>query len=154
MYKPIIGITMGDPASIGPEIALKALLDARVQAICKPILVGDAAVFRQIASLLQIPIRIHAVEQVSEAQFVAGEADVLDLKNADLSKVTFGEISSEAGNASFDPVTKLIHLALHGGVNRTAARPIHTHYVVQPAHHIAGHTEMYADYTRTIRDAK
>ena len=83
MYKAIIGITMGDPASIGPEIALKALLDTRVQAICKPILVGDAAVFQQIASLLHIPIRIHAVEQVSEAQFIAGEADVLDLKNTE-----------------------------------------------------------------------
>ena len=153
MYKPIIGITMGDPASIGPEIALKALLDARVQAICKPILVGDAAVFQQIASLLQIPIRIHAVEQVSEAQFIAGEADVLDLKNTDLSKVTFGEISSEAGNASFEAVTKVIDLALKGEVNATVTGPINKKSVNEAGHHFAGHTEIYAHYTQTKKYA-
>lgn len=153
MYKPIVGITMGDPASIGPEIALKALLDARVQDICRPILVGDAVVFQQIISRLQLPIAIHAVEQVSEARFTAGEADVLDLKNTDLSKITFGEISAEAGNASFEAVTKVIDLALKGEVDATVTGPINKKSVNEAGHHFAGHTEIYAHYTQTKKYA-
>ncbi|MBD1420549.1 4-hydroxythreonine-4-phosphate dehydrogenase PdxA [Sphingobacterium chuzhouense] len=153
MYKPIVGITMGDPASIGPEIALKALLDARVQDICRPILVGDAVVFQQIISRLQLPIAIHAVEQVSEARFTAGEADVLDLKNTDLSKITFGEISAEAGNASFEAVTKVIDLALKGELDATVTGPINKKSVNEAGHHFAGHTEIYAHYTQTKKYA-
>lgn len=153
MYKPIIGITMGDPASIGPEIALKALLDTRVQDICKPILVGDAAVFQQIASQLQLPIQVRAIAQVSEAKFISGEADVLDLKNTDLSKVTFGEISAEAGNASFEAVAKVIDLALNGEVDATVTGPINKKSVNEAGHHFAGHTEIYAQYTQTKKYA-
>ena len=153
MYKPIVGITMGDPVSIGPEIALKALLDARVQDICRPILVGDAVVFQQIISQLQLPIAIHAVEQVSEARFTAGEADVLDLKNTDLSKIKFGEISAEAGNASFEAVTKVIDLALKGQVDATVTGPINKKSVNEAGHHFAGHTEIYAHYTQTKKYA-
>src|SRR5690606_38445619 len=153
MYKPIIGITMGDPASIGPEIALKALLDTRVQDICRPVLVGDAAVFQQIASLLQIPIRIRSIEQVTEAEFISGEANVLDLQHTDLSKITFGEISAEAGNASFEAVTKVIELALKGEVDGTVTGPINKKSVNEAGHHFAGHTEIYAHYTQTKKYA-
>ncbi|NGM64496.1 4-hydroxythreonine-4-phosphate dehydrogenase PdxA [Sphingobacterium sp. SGR-19] len=153
MYKPIIGITMGDPASIGPEIALKALLDTRVQNICRPILVGDAAVFQQIISQLQLPINVHAIDQVSEAQFALGAADVLDLKNTDLAKITFGEISAEAGNASFEAVTKVIDLALNGEIDATVTGPINKKSVNEAGHHFAGHTEIYAHYTQTKKYA-
>ena len=40
--KPVIGITMGDPASIGPEITLKALSDRIVYEVCRPLVIGDA----------------------------------------------------------------------------------------------------------------
>lgn len=153
MYKPIVGITMGDPASIGPEIALKALLDTRVQDICRPVLVGDAAVFQQIASLLQIPIRIRSIEQVAEAEFIPGEADVLDLQHTDLSKITFGEISAEAGNVSFEAVTKVIELALKGEIDATVTGPINKKSVNEAGHHFAGHTEIYAHYTQTKKYA-
>ncbi|MBD1433237.1 4-hydroxythreonine-4-phosphate dehydrogenase PdxA [Sphingobacterium sp. DN00404] len=153
MHKPIIGITMGDPASIGPEIALKALLNPRVQEICRPILVGDASVFQQIASQLAIPIRIRSIDAVSDAQFTSGEADVFDLKNTDLSKINFGEMSAEAGNASFEAVTKVIDLALKGEVDATVTGPINKKSVNEAGHHFAGHTEIYAHYTETKKYA-
>ncbi|TYP95851.1 4-hydroxythreonine-4-phosphate dehydrogenase [Sphingobacterium allocomposti] len=153
MYKPIIGITMGDPASIGPEIALKALLNKRVQDICRPILIGDAAVFQQIADRLQLPIAIRPVAAVSEAQFIDGQADVFDLHNTDLSKVVFGEISAEAGNASFESVVKVIDLALNGAVDATVTGPINKKSINEAGHHFAGHTEIYAHYTGTKKYA-
>lgn len=153
MYKPIIGITMGDPASIGPEIALKALLNRRVQDICRPILIGDAAVFQQIADRLQLPIAIRPVAAVAEAQFIDGQADVFDLHNTDLSKVVFGEISAEAGNASFESVVKVIDLALNGAVDATVTGPINKKSINEAGHHFAGHTEIYAHYTGTKKYA-
>lgn len=74
--KPIIAITMGDPASIGPEIAVKALLNEKITAVCKPLLVGDAGVFEQIISLLQLPAKVRPIKAVSEARFEAGTIDV------------------------------------------------------------------------------
>ncbi|TDS10293.1 4-hydroxythreonine-4-phosphate dehydrogenase PdxA [Sphingobacterium paludis] len=153
MYKPIIGITMGDPASIGPEIALKALLDARVRDICRPILVGDAVVFQQIATQLHIPLEIHAISDVADALFNPKAADVFDLKNTDLSKVTFGEISAEAGKASFESVTKVIELALAGTIDATVTGPINKKSINEAGHHFAGHTEIYAQYTGTKKYA-
>ena len=46
-YKPIIGITMGDPASIGPEITVKALAKPEVYDICRPLVVGDACMMEK-----------------------------------------------------------------------------------------------------------
>src|SRR5689334_24811039 len=108
MQKPIIGITMGDQASIGPEIAVKALLNEKIHAICRPLLVGDAGVFNDIISRLKLPAKVNAIAKVADAAFKPGTIDVFDLKNVDMSKLTFGEISAMAGGASFDAVKKVI----------------------------------------------
>jgi 4-hydroxythreonine-4-phosphate dehydrogenase len=66
---PIIGITMGDPASIGPEIAIKALLDQNIYQTCRPLLVGSAKVFSHIIHLLGLEATINPIKSVKEAQF-------------------------------------------------------------------------------------
>lgn len=150
---PIIAITMGDPASIGPEIAVKALLQERVYNICRPLLVGDAGVFRHIVDHLQLPVAIRAVDAIGEAQFQHGVIDVLDLKNMPFEKLVFGEISALAGNASFEAVKKVIELALAGEVDATVTGPINKKSINEAGHHFAGHTEIYAHYTGTGRYA-
>lgn len=151
--KPVIGITMGDPASIGPEIALKALLEDRVRSICRPIIVGDAEVFKQIAIRLNLPIEVHSISKVSDAEFKVGQADVYDLKNTDLSKITFGEVSAEAGEASFQSIKKVIDLALQGELSATVTGPINKKSINEAGHQFAGHTEIYAHYTNTQKYA-
>lgn len=151
--KPVIGITMGDPASIGPEIALKALLEDRVTSICRPIVVGDAEVFKQIAIRLNLPIEVHSISKVSDAEFKVGQADVYDLKNTDLSKITFGEVSAEAGEASFQSIKKVIDLALQGELYATVTGPINKKSINEAGHQFAGHTEIYAHYTNTQKYA-
>ncbi|TJZ62139.1 4-hydroxythreonine-4-phosphate dehydrogenase PdxA [Sphingobacterium olei] len=153
MSKPIIGITMGDPASIGPEIALKAVLNPHIHEICRPLLVGDGAVFEHIATVLGMKLTIHRIQQVSEAKFELGTVDVFDLKNTDMAKITFGEISAEAGKASFESVTKVIDLALKGEVEATVTGPINKKSINEAGHYFAGHTEIYAHYTGTKKYA-
>jgi 4-hydroxythreonine-4-phosphate dehydrogenase len=151
--KPLIGITMGDPASIGPEIAVKALLDEKIHAICRPLLAGDAGVFRDIISRLGTNATVNAISQVSEARFELGQIDVIDLKNVDLDQLKFGEISAMAGNASFESIKKVIDLAMAGEIDATVTGPINKKSINEAGHHFAGHTEIYAHFTGTKKYA-
>lgn len=151
--KPIIGITMGDPASIGPEIAVKSLLNEEIHAICKPLIVGDAGVFQHIIDRLNINASVNAVRNVQDARFEFGVLDVYDLHNMDISKLQFGEISALAGNASFEAVKKVIDLALAGEIDATVTGPINKKSINEAGHHFAGHTEIYAHYTGTSKYA-
>ena len=110
--KPIVGITMGDPASIGPEIAIKALLQDKIYAISRPVLVGDACVFNDIVKKLNLSVVINRIKDVKDAKFQFGIIDVLDLANVDLAQLKFGEISAMAGKASFEAVKKVIDLGV------------------------------------------
>jgi 4-hydroxythreonine-4-phosphate dehydrogenase len=151
--KPIIGITMGDPASIGPEIAVKALLTQQLFEICNPVIIGDAAVFNDIIKRLGFNARINPIKNIKDAKFIYGEPDVFDLQNVDMSQLRFGEISAMAGNASFEAVKKVIDLALAGEVDATVTGPINKKSVNEAGHHFAGHTEIYAHFTNTKKYA-
>ncbi len=153
MTKPIIAITMGDPASIGPEIAVKALLQQSIHDICKPLLVGDAKVFEQIIAKLQLPAKVNAVAKASDAKFELGTIDVLDLGITDINKLQFGKIDAMCGEGSFQAVKKAIELALAKEVDATVTGPINKKSINEAGHHFAGHTEIYAHYTGTKKYA-
>ena len=142
---------MGDPASIGPEIAVKALEKKELYDICRPLVVGDVGVFRQIVERLSLRVKIHPIEKVTDAAFQPGEIDVLDLHNVDLDKLVFGEVSPMAGNAAFEAVKKVIELALAKEVDATVTGPINKKSINEAGHHFAGHTEIYAHYTGTSK---
>lgn len=144
---------MGDPASIGPEIAVKALLNEKVHAICRPLIVGDAGVFNDIITRLKLPAKVNAITKVADATFKPGIIDVFDLKNVDMGKLQFGEISAMAGGASFEAVKRVIELALAGDVDATVTGPINKKSINEAGHHFAGHTEIYAHYTGTKKYA-
>lgn len=151
--KPIIGITMGDPASIGPEIAVKALLDENMYKICRPLIVGDAAVFNDIIKRLHLDATINPIQSVAEAKFQFSVIDVFDLKNVDMSKLVFGEISAMCGEASFQSIKKVIELAMDKEIDATVTGPINKKSINEAGHHFAGHTEIYAHFTHTKKYA-
>ncbi|MFL5811539.1 MAG: 4-hydroxythreonine-4-phosphate dehydrogenase PdxA [Flavisolibacter sp.] len=153
MKKPIIAITMGDPASIGPEIAVKALLDKKVTSICKPLVVGDSSVFAQIIDRLKLNASVNGVQSVAGAKFEDAVIDVFDLNSTNISQLQFGEISAMAGHASFKAVKKAIELAMSGEVEATVTGPINKKSINEAGHHFAGHTEIYAHFTNTKKYA-
>ena len=144
MNKPIIGITMGDPASIGPEIAVKALMQESIHAICRPVIIGDANVFAQIVSLLHLPVTVNRITNISEANFQLGQIDVFDLQNVDMETLAFGTISAMSGEASFQAVKKVIELAMDKQIDATVTGPINKKSINEAGHAFAGHTEIYA----------
>jgi 4-phospho-D-threonate 3-dehydrogenase / 4-phospho-D-erythronate 3-dehydrogenase len=153
MNKPIIGITMGDPASIGPEIAVKALLNTEMYDICKPLIIGDANVFKKIIELLKFNVQLNVVTEVSKSLFQHGTIDIFDLGNITDNTFEFGQISAACGEASFQSVKKVIELALDHQIDATVTGPINKKSINEAGHHFAGHTEIYAHYTNTKKYA-
>ena len=146
-----IGITMGDPASIGPEITILALSDPAVYEACSPIVIGDAAVMDMALDDVGMrgQITIHAVSDVSEALFTPGMIDVYDMQKVDAAKLERGKVSAMAGEAAFAYVVKVIELAMEGQIDATVTNALNKEAINLAGHHYSGHTEIYADYTHT-----
>ena len=151
--KPIIGITMGDPASIGPEIAVKALSEKKVYDICKPLIVGDGHVIEKSLSLVDFEGDINRIQAVSQSRFEYGTIDVFDLQNVDLSTLDYGKVSPLAGDAAFEAVKKVIELVVEKQIDATVTGPINKEAINLAGHHFSGHTEIYAHYTDTPKYA-
>ena len=161
-YRPIIGITMGDPAGNGPEITIKALAHEDIYERCRPIVIGDAGIMSQACTFVgRNDIRIHICECVADALFVPGTIDVLHLSLIeDVSKFEIGKVSVEGGNAAFQCVRKVIDLALKGEVDATCTNALNKEAMNMALKfyngaksdgytHFDGHTEIYATYTGT-----
>ena len=150
MKKPILGITMGDPASIGPEITVKALSRPELYDRCSPLVVGDACMMEKAKKLVgHEEIRIHPVSDVKEALFTPGTIDVYDMKLVDADKLPVGQVSVEAGEAAFRYVVKVIEMANAGEVDGTVTNALNKEAINRAGHHFSGHTEIYAQYTGT-----
>ena len=162
MNKPIVGITMGDPAGSGPEITIKALADPEQYSYCRPIVVGDVKVMEQAKKFVgREDIVIHRCEKVSDALFTPGTIDVLHLDLIeDISKFEMAKVSVEGGNAAFQCVKKVIELAMAGEVDATCTNALNKEAMNKALEyyrgeksdgytHFDGHTEIYATYTHT-----
>lgn len=153
--KPIVGITMGDPAGNGPEITIKALARADLYDRCRPIVVGDAKILEQATRFVGRPdIKIHRCAKVSDAFFVPGTVDVLHLDLiADITAFEIGKVSQEAGNAAFQCVKRVIELAMAKEVDATCTNALNKEAMnlalAKDGLHFDGHTEIYAEYTHT-----
>lgn len=147
-HDKIIGITMGDPASIGPEITIKALADRRLYTMCRPLVIGDASVMEASLSIAGHPeLRIHPIHEPEEALFAFGTIDVLDMQIVSPDAFKVGEISSICGNAAFQYVKKVIELALAKKIDATVTNAFSKEAVNLAGHHYSGHTEIYAEFT-------
>jgi 4-hydroxythreonine-4-phosphate dehydrogenase len=148
-YRPLLGITMGDPASIGPEVAVKAIAEEEVLRLCRPLVVGDAAVIEDAVLSCGLPLRVNPVKRVSDAIFEPGVIDVFDLNHVVFSELQKGIMSAASGDAAFNTVVETIRLAMAGEIDGTVTGPINKEAIHMAGHRFSGHTEIYAHYTNT-----
>lgn len=148
--KLTIGITMGDPASIGPEITVKALAKQEVYDWCNPLIIGDACVMEAAVRIVgREDIKINAISSVQEARFQYGTIDVYDMKLVNMDELELGKVSAMAGEAAFQYVKKVIELAMAGEIDGTVTNAFNKEAVNLAGHHYSGHTEIYAEFTGT-----
>lgn len=147
--RPIVAITMGDPAGVGPEVVVKALADPRVYECSRPLVIGDLETLQRAIKLLRSPLRLSGVAGPEEARFESNTADVLDLHNVDWAVVRPGEVSAEAGRAAVEAVLKAVELAMAGRVAAIATAPLNKEAMRLAGYPFIGHTEILAEMTHT-----
>jgi 4-phospho-D-threonate 3-dehydrogenase / 4-phospho-D-erythronate 3-dehydrogenase len=145
---PLIAVTMGDPAGIGPEILAKTLADADFREENRVVVVGDAKMLERAARLLDLPLRANVIGEPEEAGFEPGTADVIP--ETDLPEdLPFGELDARAGDAAFRYVERATALASAGRVAAVATAPLNKEAMHLAGHKYPGHTEILAGLTGT-----
>ncbi len=148
--RPLLGITMGDPAGIGPEIVVKALAAPRIYDLCVPVVVADPGVMRRAAAeIVRSAQTIRTVASPAEASGTPGVIDVLPLGGGDLGDIALGKVDARCGDAAFRAVRKVIELALAKELDGTVTAPLNKEAMNLAGHHYDGHTEIYAALTGT-----
>lgn len=148
MSKPIVGITMGDAAGIGPEIIVKALADPAVYQMCRPLVIGDAKMLERANSITGAGLSVSRVSDAGTAKYEHGVIDCLDL---DLlpEDLPFGQVSAQAGDAAFRFLEKAIELAKSGEIDAICTAPLNKEALHKGGHIYPGHTEILAELTNT-----
>jgi 4-hydroxythreonine-4-phosphate dehydrogenase len=148
MSLPIIAVTMGDGAGVGPEIIVRALADPQVRAICRPIVIGELSLIERARAICGVELPAVAVASAAGAGFDAAVIEVIDLGllPADL---PFGVESGAAGDAAFRYVRRGVELALAGEVDAICTAPLNKAALRAGGHPYPGHTEMLAALTGT-----
>ncbi|ESP89736.1 4-hydroxythreonine-4-phosphate dehydrogenase PdxA [Candidatus Halobonum tyrrellensis] len=144
-HLPLVGITMGDPGGIGPEVIAKAYSEIRHRS--RPIVIGDADVVAAATEVCETPLSVERVADVADATFESERIPVLDLDNVE--ELVRGVVREEYGAASLAYVERAIELATAGRIDAIVTAPINKQATKLAGSDYAGHTGMLADYTDT-----
>jgi 4-hydroxythreonine-4-phosphate dehydrogenase len=148
MAAPLIAVTMGDPAGIGPEIVAKAFAEEGFRDEGRSLVVGDPEILERAAKLLELPLRANEISEPEEAAFEPGAVDVLAVGEV-LGDLPFGELDAQAGDAAFRYVQRATELANERRVAAIATAPLNKGAMHLAGHKYPGHTEILAELTGT-----
>lgn len=149
MSRPIIAITLGDPAGVGPEIVVKALKNKSIYDVCKPIVVGDKGVLTKALDITNISLKLNAVSSANEGSYTLGTIDFIDLNNIDITALEFGKVQAQCGQAAFDYLSYAIKLAMDKKVTAIATTPLNKESFKSAGVPYIGHTEVLESLTNT-----
>jgi 4-hydroxythreonine-4-phosphate dehydrogenase len=148
MTQPLVAVTMGDPAGIGPEIIARAFDEEGFRKHNRAIVVGDAGILERATRLLDLALRANVVAQPEDARFEPGTVDVIS--ETELPEdLPFGGLEARAGDAAFRYVERATGLASEGRVGAIATAPLNKEAMHLAGHKYPGHTEILAELTGT-----
>ncbi len=143
--KALLAITMGDAAGSGPEIIAKSLADPTVRAVCRPVVVGDAATMREALRITGVPGKVRVIGRIGEALFPENVIEVIDLQNIQLDRLTRGQVNPMAGKAAFEYIKLATTLALDGECDAIVTSAINKEALNLAGYHYDGHTQLLAE---------
>ncbi|HNZ82773.1 MAG TPA: 4-hydroxythreonine-4-phosphate dehydrogenase PdxA [Sedimentibacter sp.] len=149
MSKPIIGIPLGDPAGIGPEIVVKALNEKEIYEVCSPLVVGDKSILEQAMKFCDISLNINSVKEPANGKYEYGTIDLIDLNNVDVNRLKIGKVQAMGGKAAFEYIKTVANLALEKKVDAIATTPINKESLKAAEVPYIGHTEILEDLTNS-----
>ncbi len=143
--KPIMAITMGDPAGIGPELIIKVLSHELIHKSCSPVVVGDPKVMSDTCEMVGVGLRIRAIEELPGARFSPSVLNVLCPEGVHIEHVPIGKVDPTMGHAAALCLRKAFELAMDDQVQGVVSAPLN-----KEAFHLAGYK--YADELEYLAD--
>jgi 4-phospho-D-threonate 3-dehydrogenase / 4-phospho-D-erythronate 3-dehydrogenase len=148
--KPIVGITMGDAAGVGPEIILKSLAKEEMYEMSRPLVIGDSKILERAKSFVKSELIIEAIsaDRIQDLTYNYGTVYCLDLNLLD-ENLPIGQVSPDAGHAAFEYLATAIELAKDNKIDAICTAPLNKEALHKGGHKYPGHTEILADLTGT-----
>ena len=145
--RPILAATMGDPAGIGPEITVRALLSPEVREISKTFVIGDARILARALTACGLQATLNLIAGPEDMADRPGTIDVLHQESADPAVLRIGQIQALGGQAAYAAIRTSIELAMAGRVAGVVTAPINKESLQAAKIPFIGHTEMFAEHT-------
>lgn len=149
MRKPLIAVTMGDPAGVGPEIAAMSLASGKVTDIADCVIVGDKKCMENAIRIVGADLKVNVIEKPADGKYEKGILNLIDLDNIDMDQFEFGKVSGMCGKAAYEYIAKSIELANAGQVDAVSTTPINKEALRAGNINYIGHTEIFGALTNT-----
>lgn len=149
MKKPCIVVPMGDPAGIGPEIAVRAAASESVRNAADCLFVGDRWITERAMEITGVNLSLHVTDSPENGDFREGVFNLADLANVDRNAYVCGEVSGMCGRAAYEYIEKSIGLAMAGKADAVATTPINKESLRAGGVNYIGHTEIFGALTGT-----
>lgn len=149
MEKPIIAVTMGDPAGIGPEIVAKSVADKATYDVARCIVIGDKKVMEKAIEIVGADLKVNVVDSPADGDYSYGVLNMIDLDNIDMSRFEYGKINAMCGQAAFDYIKKSIEITMDKQADAVATTPINKESLHAAEVDFIGHTEIFGALTGT-----
>lgn len=153
MKKPIIGITMGDAAGIGPEVLTKAMLDKSIAKVSRPLVIGDSQIMEDALKIIKKHGKINSIKNIKDAEFKYGCIDVLVIPDTKIENLIKGQINISAAKAAVSYIKQATMLAMSRELDAIVTGPINKMAIRKAGFYFDGHTEFLAQLTNTRRYA-
>ncbi|MEE2711127.1 MAG: 4-hydroxythreonine-4-phosphate dehydrogenase PdxA [Gemmatimonadota bacterium] len=147
--RPILGITIGDPNGVGPEVIVKALTSPELYRLSRPLVIGNAEVMRRHLDHGSVPLEINRVNTPAEGKYTHGVLDVLTVDKVDVDSLKHGEVQESAGRLAAGSVVAATKLAMAHDIQAVVTAPLNKEAMNLAGYHYPGHTELIAELTGT-----
>ena len=147
--RPLLAITMGDAAGIGPEIIAKVLNLDEVYGVCRPLVVGDASAMAMGIEVAKLSLRLNRVGSPEEGLYQRGAIDIMSLDNVDVDSLVMGKAQAMAGGASVEFVFEAAKMAMRDEVDGIVTAPLNKEAMHMAGYKYPGHTELLAEISKT-----
>lgn len=147
--KPLIGIPMGDPAGIGPEIVVKAIAKKEVFDTARCVVIGDRKIIDDAIDFTKTNIKMNCIQRPSDGSYEEGVLNLLDLDNVNMDEFRIGQVSGMCGRAAYEYIAKSIELTNAGELAAVATTPINKESLKAGNVNFIGHTEIFGALTNT-----
>jgi len=147
--RPIIGITMGDPVGIGPEIILLSLINPWIYELCRPIVIGDSRILGAAKKIIRSCLEIESIKNPDAGTYKCGRVDVLNISELDPDKTAWGKPTVQTGGAMVYYITTAADLAIKKHIGAMVTCPINKMAMQLSGYHYSGHTELLAERTKS-----